>query len=136
MKPIDGACLCGACTISGTPLSDKMHICHCDMCRKWGGGPLMGVSGAEFEITGKELIRSYASSNWAERAFCSKCGSNLWFRFTPADNYSFLAGLFGGDLALSLEQQIQTIQIFICASIWVAQELFVSKDPQKVTPYG
>ena len=66
----------------------------------------MGVGGEAFEVSGREQVTSYASSDWAERAFCSKCGSNLWYRFTPTDHYSFTAGLFTLDSELALEQQI------------------------------
>ena len=94
IEKIEGRCLCGAVTISVAQMKPHLDICHCDMCRRWGGGALMGVSGASFTIAGREHITSYASSEWAERAFCAKCGSNLWYRFTPGDNFSFLAGLF------------------------------------------
>lgn len=66
----------------------------------------MGVSSSSFELSGDEHLTSYASSDWAERAFCKKCGSNLWYRFVPGDHHSFAAGLFNlGDNA-EIEQQI------------------------------
>jgi len=105
-----GKCLCGSVTITAKTLEPLVDICHCVMCRRWTGGPFMGVSisaeGGEFEVSGTEHVTSFASSNWAERAFCSKCGSNLWYRFTPTDHYSFTAGLFEMGSEAEIEQQI------------------------------
>ena len=94
IETVDGKCLCGAVTISVAQMKPLVDVCHCTMCRQWGGSALMGVSGESFTVAGREHITSYPSSDWAERAFCSKCGSNLWYRFTPGDHFSFLAGLF------------------------------------------
>ena len=103
---LDGHCLCGAVSLSVASAKPLVDVCHCDMCRRWGGGPLMGMSGASFTIAGKEHVTSYASSDWAERAFCSKCGTNLWYRFVPSDLYSFTAGLFDIRDGVEIEQQI------------------------------
>jgi hypothetical protein len=93
-KPLTGRCLCGAVSITLTGAKPLIDVCHCDMCRRWGGGALAGVSGESFSVEGAEAVTAYRSSEWAERAFCGRCGSNLWYRFLPADHYSFLAGLF------------------------------------------
>jgi len=101
-----GTCLCGAVAIQAKSLKPKVDICHCVMCRRWGGGPFMGLSASAFEVSGREHITAFPSSDWAERAFCSKCGSNLWYRFTPTDHHSFAAGLFEIDDGAVIEQQI------------------------------
>jgi len=98
MKRIEGACLCGACRISGTPLSDKMHICHCDMCRAWTGVGMMALQldGKDIEMSGP--VKTRATSDWAERAWCDDCGSSLYYRVTAegpyANNYHVASGLF------------------------------------------
>lgn len=67
----------------------------------------MGVQcGNQIRLTGDEHITRYKSSDWAERGFCSKCGSNLFYRFVPADNYSFPAGLFEGMEGMTLTEEI------------------------------
>lgn len=66
----------------------------------------MGVSGASFDLSGADHVTSYASSDWAERAFCKTCGTNLWYRFVPSDHYSFAAGLFDLGQSAEIEQQI------------------------------
>lgn len=51
-------------------------------------------------------VTRYRSSDWAKRAFCSRCGSNLWFHVIPQTTMSVVAGLFQptGDFAVA--QQI------------------------------
>lgn len=34
----------------------------------------------ETSFTGKEFMRVYDSSTWAERAFCTKCGTHLYYK--------------------------------------------------------
>ncbi|MEM8826908.1 MAG: GFA family protein [Pseudomonadota bacterium] len=98
-----GACLCGAVTIALTDPRQDIAVCHCRMCQRWGGGAFLGVSAASFSVDGRDDVTAYRSSDWAERVFCTICGSNLWYRYVPGDHYSFLAGLFsggGGDFAM------------------------------------
>ena len=38
-----GTCLCGAVTVSVSQPAASVGACHCRMCRKWGGGPLLAV---------------------------------------------------------------------------------------------
>ncbi|MBU2587926.1 MAG: GFA family protein [Alphaproteobacteria bacterium] len=84
----------------------EVDICHCAMCQRWGGAFYAGVKGETAEVTGEGAITVYRSSTWAERAFCSICGSNLWYRFVPTGNRSFLAGLFNLPQGFGIEQQI------------------------------
>ncbi len=43
----------------------------------------MGVQTTEFELTkGEDTLTVFQSSDWAERAFCSACGSNIYY-FAP-----------------------------------------------------
>lgn len=91
---IDGHCLCGAVRITVSQPKQHLEICHCDMCRRWGGAFYGALTGESFTIAGEEAITSYPSSDWAERAFCGTCGSNLWYKFLPTGNRSFHAGLF------------------------------------------
>ncbi len=102
-----GQCLCGAVTVEATPKRPHVEACHCVMCRRWGGGAFLGVQcGQDVSFTGEEHIARYASSDWAERGFCQQCGSNLFYRFMPADTYSLTAGLFAEDDGLTLGEQI------------------------------
>ena len=101
-----GHCLCGAVTIELTGASDEIEICQCAMCRRWGGAFYPALSGESFAISGEPAITTYASSAWGERAFCSICGANIWWRFLPTGNRSFSAGLFDEASGLAIEKEI------------------------------
>ncbi|WP_073975295.1 GFA family protein [Erythrobacter donghaensis] len=105
-EPVTGHCLCGAVTITVTAMQAEVDICHCAMCGRWGGAFFAGVKGEGAEVTGEEAITVYRSSEWAERAFCGTCGSNLWYEFLPTKGRSFLAGLFDLPPGFGIEQQI------------------------------
>ena len=101
-----GKCLCGAIRIEMTGAKDHIEICQCDMCRRWSGAFYTALQGGEVVIEGEEAATIYRSSDWAERGFCSKCGSNLWYRFLPTGNRSFSAGLFDAAARHAIEKEI------------------------------
>lgn len=110
-NPVQGACLCGAVSVTLKDARPEVSVCHCDMCRRWGGGPFLGVSGrvsqpAGHEIAGADALTVYRSSDWAERAFCGRCGSHIYYRYFRGDHYSFTAGLFAGADGFPISEQI------------------------------
>ena len=104
--PLEGRCLCGAVTITLTGTEKQVDVCHCSMCARWGGAMYAGLESEGFSVTGEESITVYKSSDWAERAFCGTCGSNLWYKFLPTGNCTFLAGLFDLPDGFGIKQQI------------------------------
>lgn len=88
-----GSCLCGAIEVSA-PDVEAIGLCHCSMCRRWSGGPMFGVHcGPEVSFKG-DAPTAYASSDWAERGFCAKCGTHLFYRLLPTGEYVVPAGMF------------------------------------------
>lgn len=78
-KVIEGGCLCGAIRYRSALPPVRCLICHCECCRKHSGAPCLSfvhfpVEG--FSWTGVEPAR-YRSSRYAERGFCSTCGSTV-----------------------------------------------------------
>lgn len=103
---IEGRCLCGAVTIVLEKPAHEVEICQCDMCRRWGSSFYAAQCGDNPRVSGDDTITIYRSSEWAERAFCSRCGSNLWYRFLPTGNRSFSAGLFDEAVKHRIEKEI------------------------------
>ena len=101
-----GHCLCGAVTVELVGAKDALEICQCTMCRRWGGAFYAALAGDHFTLEGEDAITTYASSEWGERAFCSKCGTNVWWLFKPTGNRSFSAGLFDDAAHLAIEKEI------------------------------
>ena len=103
---MEGQCLCGAVTVNA-PDSQHIGACHCGICRRWGGGgPMLAVHcGTDVTVSGMTQVKTFASSDWAERAFCSQCGTHLYYRLLPTGEYFVPAGLFEG-ATLEIESQI------------------------------
>ncbi len=99
---IQGGCLCGGVRYEISGELDKMHFCHCQMCRRGHGSPFaiyVAVNPRDLQYTqGEALISRYPSSESSERTFCSRCGSNLEFspRATPDETW-IAAGAFDDD---------------------------------------
>ncbi|GAB3291995.1 GFA family protein [Parahaliea aestuarii] len=102
-----GSCLCGAVSITATSKSEHIEACHCDMCRKWGGGPLLAVECAgDVSIDGNDHISIFSSSEWAERGFCRHCGTHLFYRLKEGDHYALPVGLLDSEADWELTGQI------------------------------
>lgn len=90
-----GKCLCGAVSLHVRHDKPTMSACHCSICRRWNAGPYMTLECHEApRIEGAEHVRTYASSEWAERGFCSQCGTHLFYRLAQGEFYAVSAGLF------------------------------------------
>lgn len=78
----EGGCLCGAVRYRVEAGEADSGYCHCRMCQKSSGAPVMAwfsVPVARFAFTkGKPKI--YRSSNHAQREFCGDCGTPILFR--------------------------------------------------------
>jgi hypothetical protein len=104
-----GSCLCGAVSIAAKTNSNSIGACHCNMCRKWTGGPFLVVEcGSNVHFEGNDNISVFNSSDWAERGFCNKCGSHLFYRLKEARQYFVPAGLFDDG-----EEWVFNNQVFI-----------------------
>lgn len=103
-----GSCLCGAVAFSLTLKHSTFSACHCSMCRKWGGGPMLTVDSATpvKYLRGEDNIRAFSSSEWAERGFCATCGSHLFYRFKQGGFYAVPLGLLEAPEDLTFHLQV------------------------------
>ncbi len=103
----NGQCLCGAVSVTVESIDPKAGVCHCGMCRKWGGGPFIAVDcGTAVNFKGEEHITAFQSSEWAERGFCNQCGTHLFYRLIKNQQYIMPADLFDGGPELKLDHEI------------------------------
>ena len=79
-----GRCMCGEITFEIASEAKNSGACHCDMCRHWSGGIYVAVEvpAGGVTVTSAKQPTVFKSSDWAERTFCSTCGSSLWYRVT------------------------------------------------------
>jgi len=102
-----GSCLCGAVTVVTGGGEKSLGACHCRKCRKWSGGPFMELEcGSDVEFLGKENIGVFASSEWAERAFCRNCGSHLYMKLKSSNEYGVPMGLFEDCEGVEFDRQV------------------------------
>ena len=102
-----GSCLCGATRFTAESMSNKVGACHCSMCRRWSGGPLMAVDcGTDVSFENEGNLSVFDSSAWAERGFCNQCGSHLFYRIKGVKQYFMPSGLFDDDKAFVFDNQV------------------------------
>lgn len=106
--PLKGQCMCGAVKLDATADKPNVTACHCDMCRKWASGPYLAVSCSNVTFESEDNVGRVRTSDWAERGFCTKCGSNLFYHLVGSDDYFVSAGLFEDLSAFRMSLQVFT----------------------------
>lgn len=103
-----GKCLCGAVHYTVTPSkANHVHVCHCNICQTWHGGPGLAMQvKPDWDIKGEENLSWYRSSGWAQRAFCSICGTSLFFKTDSGDYYGVATGSFDQKGGLEIDTHI------------------------------
>lgn len=102
----DGQCLCGAVSYSADIAEGHVHVCHCNMCQKWHGGPGLSIKVDACDIKGEEKVTWYRSSEWAQRGFCSACGTHLFGKTDDGSYYGVYVGSMDDQEGLSIESHI------------------------------
>ena len=79
-----GSCFCGAIAFTANLPSKWCSHCHCSMCRKTHGAGYVTWVGFEADevsiVKGEDQLNWFDSSTDAQRGFCNRCGSSLFFR--------------------------------------------------------
>lgn len=102
-----GGCLCGAVRFTATPRQPHFGACHCAMCRRWAGGVWMAVGcGPDVSFNDSAPVATFSSSKWAERGFCAKCGTALFYRLRDSGHYQMALGAFDDSSGLTFTRQI------------------------------
>lgn len=113
--PIDersGGCMCGAVRFTARLERETFGACHCEMCRRWTGSALLGITvpTGNLRWQGEDRIASRQTSAWAMRAWCRDCGSALFFRVTADTPYAgdteLPIGLFDDANGLTMTNEI------------------------------
>ncbi len=103
-----GKCMCGAVSFEIRDVQTEFGCCHCEMCQRWAGSALLGFTVPQDTVTfeGIENVATLQSSDWAERSWCSKCGSGLWYRETATGTYHMPVGLLDDQTGMKLVTEI------------------------------
>lgn len=62
--------------------------------------------GTDVSFEGEDAIKIYNSSDWAERGFCKKCGSHLFYRLKESKQHMIPVGLFDDQEPFVFESQV------------------------------
>lgn len=94
---IAGGCLCGAVRFEATAEPLDSIYCHCSMCRRATGQPI--VAGVYFRVGDVRITEGEASvhrsSPYADRGFCGTCGTPLFYHSVMpelSDRICFMLG--------------------------------------------
>ena len=83
-KPVlTGGCQCGAVRYALFATPERTGICHCRMCQKAVGGPFSAWANVRMENFAwtRGAPGTFRSSSAAERGFCPRCGTPLYFAY-------------------------------------------------------
>ena len=105
-QDVTGGCLCGAVRFSAAA-KREIGACHCSMCRRWTAGPFLTVDCSDaFAVSDAASVELYRSSDWAERAFCKRCGSTLFYRLVGSNHHFVSAETLDDTSGFALTHQI------------------------------
>lgn len=101
-----GSCLCGGVTytVEGEPTGAT--ACHCGQCRKQSGHVWASAYVARSDLTISGPVAWYAALDVAERGFCPRCGSFLFWAAHDEDTISFSMGSLDAPTGMRLEKHI------------------------------
>lgn len=106
---LEGGCLCGAIRFRLSPPIRDVVVCHCRQCAKWTGSVVAATAVAleNFELlSGADDLQWYAATPHAERGFCGRCGSSLFWRPADKSRISVLAGVLDPPTGLAVSAHI------------------------------
>jgi hypothetical protein len=97
-----GGCLCGAVRYEVTGPLRPVVFCHCTQCRRSTGHFLAATAARlrDFRVAEGAELRWYAASESAQRGFCGRCGSTLFWQPQGRDYVSIAAGTLDGATGL------------------------------------
>ena len=67
---------------------------------------MLAAEAGDVEFQGAEHIKVYDSSAWAERGFCSECGTNLFYRLKETGRHILCTGAFDDQTQFDLVGEI------------------------------
>ena len=89
-----GGCLCGGVRFRVTGPLRSVVYCHCSQCRRTSGHFVAATAVAKDALTvvADESLEWFASSEFASRGFCNRCGSSLFWQSESRNYVGIMAG--------------------------------------------
>ena len=108
MEPKTGGCLCQGLRFEISGALNPIVACHCSQCAKTSGNFAAMTSTDETSVTllSDETLRWYQSSETVKRGFCSRCGSNLFWKDLGSDAIYITAGTIDKPVGVKIAEHI------------------------------
>lgn len=89
-----GGCLCGAVKYEINGPLRPVVCCHCEQCRRTSGHYVAAsaCNADDLRLAAEDGLSWYRSSAKAQRGFCSRCGSSMFWRPDHGRYISVMAG--------------------------------------------
>ena len=102
-----GGCYCGDVRYTVTGNLEDFVVCHCSQCRKQSGHLYATtiVTRDRVTIVGEHKLTWFRASETAQRAFCTCCGSHL-FWLGEDGSHAILAASLDHPTGLSIREHI------------------------------
>ena len=103
-----GGCLCGGVRYEVRGTLRPVIMCHCTQCRRMTGH-IMAATAArlvDFRLIAEGPLCWYQSSPQAQRGFCARCGSTLFWKGAGRAYVSIAAGTLDDSRDLSVAGHI------------------------------
>lgn len=93
-KTLPGGCLCGGVRFLATERPMGVVNCHCGQCRRFHGhvGAYITVPHDTVFFDADATLVWYRSSDKAQRGFCGRCGSSLFWKGDDNPRVDIAAG--------------------------------------------
>ena len=103
-----GSCLCGAVRFRTKGPLREVVACHCSQCAKTSGNfaTMTSTAAASVTLLSDETLRWFHSSDTVNRGFCSRCGSNLFWKDTGSADLYITAGTIDKPVGVKIAEHI------------------------------
>lgn len=99
-----GSCLCGDVAFAASGRAMAAHECHCIQCRRWSGHVWAYVTMRwdALRFDRQDGLRWYRHTPRAQRGFCGRCGTSLFWQPEGSGRVDVSAGAFDAPTGLRL----------------------------------
>ena len=101
-EALDGGCLCGAVRYRARPEKREGYYCHCRMCQlAFGNTRAAFLNLPKSAVLWETEPQYYASSTFARRGFCGRCGTPLCFEYVDSARMDLAVGSLDDPAAIT-----------------------------------
>jgi hypothetical protein len=121
LAPLTGGCLCGTVRYQAQPEHRDGYYCHCRMCQLAFGN----TRAAFLNLRKNQVIWTasaptlFASTRFATRGFCQRCGTPLSFAYNASEHMDLSVGSLDDPAAVT---PVSHFAVESCVANWHAED--------------